>query len=66
MSKTVQEFESPDTAAKAAEQMEAIFTLKGLGGQTLYQLVSEYSDNFTATNENNSEKRSYCRLFRFY
>ena len=39
----------------ALEQMEAIINLKGLGGQTLYALVPDYRDNFTATNENNSE-----------
>lgn len=36
-------------------QIEAILNIKGSGGQQLYQLVSNYKDNFTATNENNSE-----------
>jgi hypothetical protein len=37
------------------EQIEALINMKGLGGQSLYQLVSAYEDNFTAVNENNSE-----------
>ncbi len=39
----------------ALEQIEALIDMKGSGGQTLYQLVSNYEDNFTASNENNSE-----------
>ena len=34
---------------------ETIFDLKGNAGQTLYSLVANYRDNFTETNENNSE-----------
>jgi len=36
-------------------QLEAVMDLKGLAGNTLYELVPSYLDNFTATNENNSE-----------
>lgn len=39
----------------ALEQMETIVEMKGLNGQTLYELVPNYGDNFTAANENNSE-----------
>ncbi|MEN8157467.1 MAG: RagB/SusD family nutrient uptake outer membrane protein [Bacteroidota bacterium] len=39
----------------ALEQIEAVVNMKGLSGQTLYALVSDYKDNFTAANENNSE-----------
>ena len=34
---------------------DSIYALKGAGGTPLYKLVSNYKDNFTAANENNSE-----------
>ena len=34
---------------------ETIFALKNNNGQPLYSLVADYRDNFTETNENNSE-----------
>lgn len=36
-------------------EIEAVINMKGLSGQPLYRLVSDYKDNFTAVNENNSE-----------
>lgn len=40
---------------EALIQLEAVINMTGNSGQTLYQLVSAYGDNFSAVNENNSE-----------
>ena len=40
---------------KVSDMCDSIYALKGASGTPLYKLVSNYKDNFTATNENNSE-----------
>lgn len=39
----------------ARVEIEAVINMQGMSGQTLYSLVPDYKDNFTALNENNSE-----------
>ena len=39
----------------AEAECRTLFGLKSASGQTLYSLVTNYKDNFTQTNENNSE-----------
>lgn len=41
--------------AGAEAECRTLFTMKGASGQNLYSLVSSYKDNFSQTNENNSE-----------
>jgi hypothetical protein len=41
--------------SKVISYSDSIFSLKNSAGQPLYELVADYRDNFTETNENNSE-----------